>query len=398
MKSKQYKKKVCVLSFENIELEYRVRNQIIYLSSFFNIDFLGIGEWEPPKEVQYTKLIRTKKNISYYILYVFLLITGRIFPYFYQFVFDLKSEYREAKQKIQMSNFDIIHANEWDALFIAVKASLGKDKKIIFDAHELSTEQESESFVWKTLVKPFREWILKKYISKADKVITVSDPIAEIYTKNYGIDNVFVTYNTKPYLENLFRKSDPDLIKIIHHGAAIRNRKLESIIELSDLVDNRFIISLMLTPQDKHYFNYLKHLCETKNKTKINFIDCVKHDQINNILIKYDIGIPAIAAVNKNHQFALGSRVFDYMMAGLAIAVPPLRAYKEVVDKYKIGVFGSNMALESLADVLNNTSANQFDKYKKNSLKAAKRLCLEQENRKLSNIYKDLIDTDQINA
>ena len=34
---------VCVLSFENINLEYRVRNQVNILSKFFNVDFVGIA-------------------------------------------------------------------------------------------------------------------------------------------------------------------------------------------------------------------------------------------------------------------------------------------------------------------------------------------------------------------
>jgi hypothetical protein len=393
--SKSNKQKVCVLSFENIELEYRVRNQVNYLSKFYEIDVLGIGEWEPPKGVHFTKFLRTPKTVVYYFLYAFLLIVGRTCPFFYQFIFDLKSEYGEAKRKIQTSDFDIIHANEWDALFIAVNGSSGKNTKIIFDSHEFSTEQESESYLWRIFVKPFRKWLFRKYISKVEKVITVSEPIAEIFAKEYGLNNVAVTYNAKPHQENRFRKTNKNQIKIIHHGAAIRNRRLEKIIELSDLLDDRFMISLMVTLQDQHYFRYLENLSKTKSPKKVKFIDFVDYAQINNVLIDYDIGIPAIDAVNKNHQYALGSRIFDYVIAGLAIAVPPLDAYKGVVDAYNIGVVGDTMTVESLAKVLNTTTTNQFDKFKKNALKASKRLCLEQENKKLSNIYKEVIASEK---
>ena len=176
------KQKVCILSFENINLEYRVRNQVSYLSKIFNVEFLGIGEWEPPKTVRYTKFLRTEKTIFYYILYASLLLAGRICPFFYQYIFNLKSEYAEAKRKINVSGFDIIHANEWDALFVAVRASSGKKFKIIFDSHELSTEQESESLLWKIFVRPFRKWLFRKYMSRADKVITVSEPIAKSFS------------------------------------------------------------------------------------------------------------------------------------------------------------------------------------------------------------------------
>ena len=389
------KQKVCILSFENINFEYRVRNQVIYLSKYFNVEFLGIGEWEPPKTVSYTKLLRTEKTIFYYILYASLLLAGRICPFFYQYIFNLKSEYAEAKRKINVSGFDIIHANEWDALFVAVRASSGKNIKIIFDSHELSTEQESESLLWKIFVRPFRKWLFRKYMSRADKVITVSEPIAKSFSKDYGLENVEIVYNSKPYQENRFSKTDENRISVIHHGAAIQNRRLEKIIELSDLLDDRFVISLMVTPQDYRYFKFLEKKCKSKNPKKVMFIDYVDYDQINSVLINYDIGIPAIDAVNKNHQFALGSRFFDYITAGLAIAVPPLNAYKGLVEELNIGVVGGMMTVESLAFVLNNTSAVQFDKYKKNSLKASRQICLEQENRKLFNIYNEIIDSEK---
>ena len=38
--------------------------------------------------------------------------------------------------------------------------------------------------------------------------------------------------------------------------------------------------------------------------------------------------MPAISAAKKNLLFALGSKFFDYIIAGLAIAVPPLSSNK----------------------------------------------------------------------
>lgn len=87
-KSEFYKPNVCILSFENIEVEYRVRNQIDLLSNFYNVDFLGIGNWEPPKTVKYFKLKRSPKTIPYYLLYILLLLIGRLIPYVYKFIFE----------------------------------------------------------------------------------------------------------------------------------------------------------------------------------------------------------------------------------------------------------------------------------------------------------------------
>ena len=389
-KSDFIKPHICVLSFENIEVEYRVRNQINLLSNFYEVDFFGIGNWEPPKAVIYTKLDRSPKTIPYYFLYILLLSIGRLIPKVYKFIFEIKSEYVEAKKLIESKDFDIIHANEWDGLFIAINACLGKKTKIVFDAHEVSAEQQNESLLWKILVKPFRQWLFNNYLSKAEKIITVSDFNARYYEEEYGVKNVSVIYNTRKYIENKFRKIDSGQIKVIHHGGAIRNRSLEKIFELSELLDGRFKISLMLIPLDKPYFQHLQNLCRKHSKNKIEIIDFVDYSKINNILINFDIGIPAISAANKNLLYALGSKFFDYIISGLAIAVPPLSSYKQIVEKYKIGIVAEDMTIEKLALILNNTSTEQLDEYKRNSLKIAKHLSLENENKKLIEIYQEL--------
>ena len=147
----------------------------------------------------------------------------------------------------------------------------------------------------------------------------------------------------------------------------------------------------MLIPHDKRYYQCLKNLSEKHSEINIEIIDSVDNSQINKVLINYDIGLPAISASNINHLFALGRKVFDFIIAGLAIAVPPLYSYKEIIDKYQIGVVGKDMAIESLANILNNTSAKQFDEYKNNSLIIAKHLNLNHENIKLLKIYNELL-------
>ena len=391
MNSSSHKSYVCVLSFENIAIEYRVRNQVHFLSKNFFVDFIGIGDWEYPKDINYIKLNRTPKTFLFYFVYIILLSIGRLIPHAYKFIFKLKPEYIEAKRLIQSRDYDIIHANEWDSLFISIDACINKQTKIIFDAHEFSTEQQSELFLWRILVKPFRHWLFNKYLHKVDKIITVSDSIAKLYEKVYEVKNVSVIYNTWHYIKNKFRKTNSKCIKIIHHGGAIRNRSLELFFELSNLLDNRFKIHLMLIPHDKRYYQCLKNLSEKHSEINIEIIDSVDNSQINKVLINYDIGLPAISASNINHLFALGRKVFDFIIAGLAIAVPPLYSYKEIIDKYQIGVVGKDMAIESLANILNNTSAKQFDEYKNNSLIIAKHLNLNHENIKLLKIYNELL-------
>jgi hypothetical protein len=385
------KPSICVLSFEDIALEYRVRNQLISLSERYPIVFIGIGDWTPPENISYQILDRTPKDLQYYIKYLSLLLIGRIVPSFYKRIFCLKPEYKRALQIIRENDYGLIHANDWDGLYISVCASEGSRAKIIFDAHEYSEEQESENLLWRFFVKPFRQWIFRKHLPKVDKVITVSEPIAALFRENYGIKEPAVVHNTSFYIKNKYRETNPDSIQIIYQGAAIRTRRLEEIIQLSALLDDRYTVNLMLYPQDRKYYTWLKQKCIKYSDKRVRIIDFVEYILINDKLQKFDVGIPAVAAQNLNNQYALGGKFFDYIIAGLAIAVPPLTAYKQFVEEYQIGIVSLEMGIQSLADQLNRTSSEQINQFKMESLKIAQQVSFDFEKKKLFEIYKSLI-------
>ncbi|MBS9778875.1 MAG: glycosyltransferase family 4 protein, partial [Campylobacteraceae bacterium] len=116
-----------------------------------------------------------------------------------EFVFQVIKSYKKN---------DIFHCNDLNALLsgFLIKTFFNKQAKVIYDAHEYETEVNGYGFVMKTLTK-----ILEKNIIKcADKIITVSDAIADEYVRLYGIKKPYIVLNTPFYKEiekkDIFRK------------------------------------------------------------------------------------------------------------------------------------------------------------------------------------------------
>jgi len=95
--------------------------------------------------------------------------------------------------------FDIIHCNDLDTLPIAfiVKKFYNKNIRVIYDAHEYETERHHQSEFDKKMLKILERFLLK-YV---DKMITVSEPIADEYAKLYNIERPTVIYNTPKKIE-----------------------------------------------------------------------------------------------------------------------------------------------------------------------------------------------------
>lgn len=88
---------------------------------------------------------------------------------------------------------------------------------------------------------------------------------------------------------------------------------------------------------------------------------------------------------------ALPNKFFDYIIAGLGIAVSPLPEMERIVRQSRIGVISPNQTIDSMVKTLNGLSSNQVDEFKKNSLSLAKTLNGDVEMAKLMDVYARLL-------
>lgn len=83
-------------------------------------------------------------------------------------------------------------------------------------------------------------------------VTTVCAGIAEEYARQYGVLPTVIT-NAPKFHSLPVRKTDPSRIRVIHHGVAARSRRIENMIELANLLDERFTVDFILIPGDTRY-------------------------------------------------------------------------------------------------------------------------------------------------
>jgi len=383
-------KNICILSFSPIAIDRRVRREIIAANDQFNITLIGYGNWQPPDYVNYIELEKNKRNLLFFIRYVFLLILGRFHRSFYEYAFWIKKEYKSALRFILEGDFDIIHANDWDSLPVAAKAKKNNSIKILFDAHEYSPEQGADTFFGKILIKPYRIYLFNQYLKRADKVITVSPGVQDLYYQHFGIKSDLII-NVSAYKQFHLSSTGKNRLSIIHHGIAVKGRCIEEMIQMISFTDERFTLYLMLVERaDKKYIPNLKKLAQKIAPDKVIFIPPVDPDKILDEICAFDIGLPLLKASQKSYLHSLPNKFFHYIMAGLAIIVPPLPAMAEIINQYEIGKVSKTQSPKSVALLLNSLTTKEIRRYKQNALKAAKTFNAENEMKKLERIYIDI--------
>ena len=200
-------------------------------------------------------------------------------------------------------------------------------------------------------------------------MITVSNGIAEEYEKNYGISHTVIT-NAAPYLEIRPQTTNPEKIRIIHHGAASPSRKIEKMIEMMDYLDERFYFDLMLMNNNPPY--YKKLVKKAKRYDKLRFLDPVSMNDIISVITNYDIGLFLVEPVSFNLNMVLPNKLFEFIQARLAVAIGPSPEMKRIVERYDCGIIAEDFSSRAMAEALFKLDHKRIDYYKKQSDKAAK--------------------------
>jgi len=180
-------------------------------------------------------------------------------------------------------------------------------------------------------------------------------------------------------------------IGLIHHGGAMKGRKLELMIKMMKYLDpDKYELTFMLVRSDPEYYNYLVKISQKYGN--IRFIEPVCFSEITNTLNNYDIGIYILKPANYNDKHALPNKLFEFIQARLAIAIGPSVEMVKIVDRYNLGVHSKDFSPKSLAKAIIQLTPEKIMEYKRNSDKYAKELSAEENINKIREIIAELAE------
>ena len=353
-----------VFSYEKNIANDKVRNQF-YINKPSNSIFL--------------KYIRRIKNL---ILSIFFLIfrSKKILSAVLKLRYNL---FNKAKILLE-KNYDLIIVQDLSLLPLANE--IKKTARLIFDAREFYPLQNEESKYFKIIEKPQRMFLCNHFLSKCDKVVTVSPGIIEAYNSYFKLKPDLL--RSTPFYSNIkYSKTSKSKIKMVHHGVANKNRNLGKMIEITNLLDERFTLDFYLTGSVSD-ISHIKKL--SKDSTKVRVLDPVPYDKIVPTLTSYDIGFFYVEPTTFNLYNCLPNKFFEFIQARIAVAIGPSRDMAKLVNKYDCGFISKDFSISSMVKSLSELDVNKINLAKHNSSLAAKELCFEKESEKFKIMINEL--------
>ena len=259
--------------------------------------------------------------------------------------------------------------------------------KVVFNAHEYCPLQFDTRKNWINTGGKFYFNLYKKYLNKVNLLVNVCDGIAVKCKEEFGKDSIVIPNvssrypNIKPLLHDKEK-----VIKIIHHGGAIRERKIEYMIEAVQKLGSPFQLDLMIIPGNREYISELKLMIEKIDN--INIIPPIGFYEIVPFLNKYDIGLYNMPANGFNQLHSLPNKLFEYIQARLCIIISNSPEMKKIVEQYDLGFVSRGFSADELFDCLKDITMQQINNFKINADAAAEELSAE----KYYQYYRDAIE------
>lgn len=356
--------RVAVISFSTLRSDPRVLKQLPLLGGH---EVTTIGHGEAPDGV--ANHIRVPDEAQAW-RYPRLPVIAR--QYRYAYAHSPAVSFVRAHTEAGM--FDAVIANDLDSAGLA--ASLRPRRGFHLDLHEFAPEQNAEMWRFRTFVAPFLRWQLRTYARHARSTSTVGTDIAQRYTREFGLDPS-VVMNASAY-RDVAPHATPGTIRLVHAGAALPNRRIETMIEAAGDAGTEgapVMLDVYLVPNHPAYVDELRRLAQRYPNVTVR--PAIPHGELVARLAEYDVGVHLLSPTNYNNLMALPNKLFDFVQARLGVIIGPSPEMARVVDGHGLGVVTTGFAADDLRRALLQLTPARVDAFKAASHVAARALSSE---------------------
>lgn len=296
---------------------------------------------------------------------------------------------RHARRLLREFRPDAVHANDWNTLPLALDAKRLWGARIVYDTHEMAVAEYEHSLKWRLAALAHVKAIEGRGIRAADAVIAVSPGIVRALTETYpGLPAPSLVRNVPDAQPAPFRPAG-ERIEVLFHGLLRDNRGLEAIVDSLPLWRDEFHLVLRGSCSPGYRARLEAQAQARGVATRIRFEPSVSPRDVVARAAQADIGLCLLPDSSRHNRFALPNKLFEYLMAGLAVITSPVPDMAEIVRRYECGLLAP-VEPEAIAGAINGLDRPAIDRMKRGALAAAGDLNWAKERETLIALYDKL--------
>ncbi|MDD7466158.1 MAG: hypothetical protein PUK59_08060 [Actinomycetaceae bacterium] len=350
------KKRLLIISFSPIDRDARVLKQVRLFAASYELYTCGYGA-APDGVAGHFQIPDTAIHWRY--------DNASVVTHQYERAYWRNAAVHESKCLLAGQRFDAILANDFDTVPLAL--SLQPRCPVHADLHEYAPLEKEQLRRWKWFISPFRSWICRRYVTKAQSWSTVAEGIAQKYLQEFGFRPEVVT-NASPYVE-LHPTAVHSPIRFVHHGVAHPDRQLDVLARAVQESALDCTVDFYLVPTDQKLVQAIEGISKQDERVRVH--DPLPTSEIVRTLNEYDCGIYSLPPTSFNNRYALPNKFFDFVQARLGVLIGPSPEMAAYVRRYGLGAVADDFSQAALTRLIDSVTPDCVRSWKQAAHEAA---------------------------
>lgn len=247
----------------------------------------------------------------------------------------------------------VIHCHDSDTLSTGFAAARRVGARVIYDAHELLPDSFTQHPIrgsWP--IRTYWRGLERLLVPRTDAVITVSNGLADILHRRYGVVATVVCNvpMLEPVVDRGLLRADlgipDDQIVLLYQGVLIVGRV---VLPLVDVVSRFAQVALVIQGYGPLEEEIRRRAEALGVSHRVHLMGRVEPGDLHRFACGADIGTVLLDGITLNHRYCRPNKLFNYFMAGLPVLATDLPEIAEIIRDTGAGQVVADNGVEAIA-------------------------------------------------
>lgn len=204
----------------------------------------------------------------------------------------------------------------------------------VFDCNELFMEMgmsKAKKVVWGPI-----HWFAFK---QADFILHAEINRLKYCSSKYSSNakNVLIENLPRVATDSIVAHSQSKICRAVYIGALIPSRGCEEIIQAFSMIPDHIACCDIIGFGFTDYLQHLHSIIDMNHISNVKILPPISNSNIFNTLSNYDVGFAFYGSNNLNQYYCAPNKIYEYIVAGLAVITNDYPGLKQVVETISIG-------------------------------------------------------------
>jgi glycosyltransferase involved in cell wall biosynthesis len=270
-------------------------------------------------------------------------------------------------------DYDLILCHDWFTAPLAARLADKLGVSFSIDVHEYARGQYMTHGPHRWRERPWCHALQKRYFPRAGALTTICDGIADLLDQDYRLAERPTVVRSFATRQDLPFRETGERIVVLYHGFLAPTRGLEQAIASAPLWRPELHLVIRGGGDDVYVAGLREQVERAGVGDRVTIEDPVPaSEMIERANADADIGFFVQPDLSPQKRFTLPNKFFEYVTAGLALCVVDLPEMARFVREHELGLLVPDAGPEAIAGTINSLDRAAIDRYKRNSLQAAR--------------------------